>query len=226
MNLRSSFVPVPLAVFLFCACGSSSSSVSPEGGVEPSVDGGSADAASDGGPALDSGGRVADFNYSAVCVESWNAYDLAKSVRFAAELTRGTHPNKEAFLTLKLTPLRATAATLESKETVGPTFVVLEASIGGYDHVQSNSFGGDDRLQVPGEASDDHRPIDMTDTAFNGYVSATNFCGWISGVLAAPVQPGRPVLRCLFYDKASSLGAPTADDFRIAACSNGSVGSW
>lgn len=221
---------------LLVACGSSSSEpVAADGGdrnVSPSVDAGAADSGARGPTeaGTDAGGRVANFDFGAVCTASWLAHDLARPIRFAVELKRGTLPNNTPSVTIWFTPLRATAQVVESKATVGSTLLVPEEFVGGYDFFDAALDSPNDQLVVPAEATAGGESVELSGAAVYGYVPPSGIsCGWIAGALTKPTQDAKAQLRCLFYPSGGSARpnawgshppAPTAEDFQASACAN------
>lgn len=228
MRLRATALTFGTAMVL--ACGTTSSAGDVDGGtnergandgaVAPSLDGGTADAAVN--PAEDAGGRVANFDFGGVCTASWLSHDLAKPIRFAVELNRGTLPNNSPSVTLRFTPLRAMADRIESKQTVGSTLDVPPESIGGYDFFDAVLAAPNDALVLPASATPDGKIAELSGVSVYGYVPTASFeCGWITGTLTKPTNQPKAQLRCLFYRANAPLPAPTQEDFAASSCAKG-----
>jgi hypothetical protein len=207
------------------ACGSGADAVtdSPESGVDAALDSG-ADATPE-----DAGGRVADFNYGAICTASWLSHDVTKPIRFAIELSRGLLPNRSASVSIWFTPLRATAQIVASNQTVGSTLTMPAEGVGDDYFDAPNLKVPNDTWVLPPSAMPNGKLVELLQVGVFGYVPDSDkkqICVWIEGALEKPKNQPETMLRCLLYNSDVPLTNPKQQDFEFSTCAKGSGPTW
>lgn len=165
------------------------------------------------------GGRDAPFTHVGICTANWLGHDVTRTFTFAVqEQSERDLPNGSQAISFWMTPLRTSATSLSSGNTVGPTMAIEnEAVLDDIFDAQPGAF------TLPAEANVESGSLTFAAPTFVGAEpDSLNFCGTLSGTTTPSHTMGmtEPLLRCLFIG--TPVGAPipqvTAEDFDASAC--------
>lgn len=175
----------------------------------------------DAGLEHDGGGRDAPFTHVGICTANWLGHTVARPFIFAVqEQSEPDLPNGQLAISFWMTPLRASATSLLSSNTVGPTMAIENAAvIDGVFDAEPGAF------TLPAEANVESGSLSFAAPRFySAEPGPRDFCGVLSGTTTPSHRMGTtdPLLRCLFI--ATPVGAPipqvTADAFDASACAH------
>ena len=175
----------------------------------------------DAGLEHDGGGRDAPFTHVGVCTANWLGHDVARTFTFAVqEQSEPDLPNGSQAISFWMTPLRTSATSLSSSNTVGPTMAIENEAV--IDDIFDALPGA---FTLPAEANVESGSLAFAAPTFVGAEPGSrDFCGTLSGTTTPSHTMGTtdPLLRCLFI--ATPVGAPipqvTADAFEASACAH------